>query len=283
MRIELKQKTLFLYDVDIAPEIVFDCGQAFRFHRENGVYTGVAMGKAVRITKTDAIEIYPVEKEDVPLWIHYFDLDLDYAQIRAEWADKTLLKCVENIKGMRLLNQEPFETIISFIISANNNVKRIGKTIENLCEAYGEPIFLEGEKFFAFPSAERLALATREELLACGTGYRAPYIIETAKKVINSDILNEVKGLPYEPAKKLLCTLPGVGPKVADCILLFAFEHKNAFPKDVWIRRVIKTVYGKDLKKDKEIDDFAAETFGAYAGIAQQYLFHYARLKKIAG
>lgn len=282
MRTELKDGQLIVYDADIDPAVVFDCGQAFRFYDRDGVFKGVAHGKVLCVSGGDALRIWPVEERDADIWRTYFDLDLDYNTIKQEWTDETLVKCVAEVKGMRLLNQDPFETIISFLISANNNIKRIRKIIEKISAAYGEKLEFEGEEYYAFPTPAALAAADEETLMSCGAGYRAPYILNTAKQLEDGSFIENIKTLNYADAKKELLKLMGVGPKVADCILLFAFGHKNAFPKDVWIRRIIKQEYSEDLKKDADIDEFAERTFGKYAGIAQQYLFHYARLKNIA-
>ena len=175
-----------------------------------------------------------------------------------------------------MLNQQPFELLISAIVSANNNLKRIKSIVEKICAACGEPFLAEGRRFYRFPVPERLAALTEEELLDCGCGYRAPYILASARAVADGFDLEKVGMLPYGQAKAELCRLPGVGPKVADCILLFSLRKTDAFPADVWIKRVMERLYGF-TGNDKQLYAFAREKFGPYAGIAQQYLFYYAR------
>lgn len=268
---------------EIDPGIIFNCGQAFRFRENDGRFCGVANGKYLEVWKTnEGMCAAPVCREDRWMWEKYFDLHLDYQKVLREFeGDEILEKSFEEGKGMRLLNQDPFETVISFIISANNNVKRIQKIIEEICSGYGTKI---GERLYAFPTPAQLAAATEEQLREIGCGYRAPYIRETATRVAKGETdLNAIKEMEYSKAKEALIRLPGVGPKVADCILLFSMEKKDAFPKDVWMKRVLKILYHIEVKNEKEMTRFVRERFGPYAGVAQQYLFYYARKNKMIG
>jgi N-glycosylase/DNA lyase len=171
-----------------------------------------------------------------------------------------------------MLNQEPFETLISFIISANNNIGRIRGIIDRLCRLYGEPFGCVGGARYAFPTPERLAALEADDFFGCGCGYRAPYLRETSRAVADGFDLEGLRELPYEQAKKQLVRLKGVGPKVADCVLLFSLGKTDAFPADVWIKRVMKKLYGFE-GNDKQIYEFARERFGECAGIAQQSCF----------
>jgi N-glycosylase/DNA lyase len=189
-----------------------------------------------------------------------------------------LTEGIRYAQGLRVLRQPYFETLISFIISANNNVGRISRIVETLCERYGEPV-LGG---WDFPTAEKLATLTTDELKACGTGYRADYISGTAMMICEGFSLDAVADMPYEQAREKLTTLPGVGLKVADCVALYGMGFSRSFPLDVWMRRVICGVYDYSGKNDKDMRRFVDTTFGEHAGIAQQYLFHYARNHKEA-
>ncbi len=280
MEIEFLNNSAIIKNADeFSPEHIFLCGQAFRFDKvDENTFEGVAYGRYLRVCASEGtITLYPTTKEDFSqIWEEYFDFSRDYNSLFGDCDDKMLLYGKEHAKGLRVLNQQPFETLISFIISANNNVVRIRKIIKNLCEKFGKPFVFEDKKYYAFPTKESLANATIEELTECGAGYRAPYIKETALSMCNGFMLQELASLPYELAKKQLSTLKGVGPKVADCVLLFSLHKKEAFPADVWIKRVLKEAYGF-TGSDKEVFAFARGKFGECAGIAQQYLFYYAK------
>ncbi len=266
----------------IKSKLVFECGQAFRFNPCNGGYFGVAKGRGLFVSDNPAggIDLYPVTKgEYETLWYDYFDLSLPYGRVYSAFAeeDEILKEAAREFSGLRLLNQEPFETLVSFIISANNNEKRIKSIVENLCAAAGEKRECLGRTFYTFPTPEALFRLGPEELFRLGAGYRAPYLYETAKAVCEGFSLSDLSRMSYDEAKKELLKLKGVGPKVADCILLFAFNKKEAFPVDTWIKKVLKEVYAFAPKKETQLHAFLKERFGGYGGIAQQYLFHYAR------
>ena len=259
-------------------DVVFNCGQCFRFVKEEESYVGVVGGRPVRIRQLeDGIGITSDEC-DAAFWRNYFDLDLSYGVLEKKFSEKEILKqAVSCARGMRLLNQEPFETIITFIISANNNVGRIRRIVENICKYCAKKLVFEGKEYYAFPTPNELSKLTEEELRNLGAGYRAAYIHDTAAKVADGYDLDCFYEMDYKTAKTELTKLKGIGPKVADCILLFAYKKKNAFPLDVWMKRVLKELYGFVPKNEAEAERFAEEQFGGYAGIAQQYLFHYMR------
>ena len=251
------------------------CGQAFRWKPRGSGYFGVALGQAVYAElQGETLLLTGVVEGDIPAFIRYFDLERDYGAIKALYAhDEYLKQGMRYTPGMRVLRQPLFETLISFIISANNNVKRISGIIETVCETYGAP--LEGG--FDFPAPEKLASPTEAELKRCGAGYRARYIIETSRMVADGFDLEALAKLPFEEARRELTKLPGVGQKVADCVALYGMGFTQSFPADVWMKRVLCGMYGYRGKNDKDMRAFVDYKFGEYAGIAQQYLFHYAR------
>ena len=249
-----------------------DCGQAFRFEElENGRWGGIACDRYLELEITDGtVVLYNVSEEEFEnIWRDYFDLDRNYSKIIEEISVNEVLKnASEYGKGIRVLNQPPWETLCSFIISQNNNIKRIKGIISRLCETYGEKI----EGGYTFPSAQKLAALTPEDLAPLRAGFRAKYIIDAARKIANGEVkLDALKDLPYGEAQAELLKIKGVGPKVADCALLFSHRHIDAFPKDVWIKRALEILFGGELPKEAL----------PYAGIVQQYIFFYARETKL--
>ncbi|MDD5018104.1 MAG: DNA glycosylase [Eubacteriales bacterium] len=254
------------------------CGQAFRWRQEGGGFFGVALGCAVYAEQQgDTLTLRGVDERAGAVFIRYFDLERDYGAIKEAYAhDPFLCAGMAFAQGLRVLNQPPFETLISFIISANNNVGRISRIIGTLCERYGERI---GDGY-DFPEAEALASLQECDLVACGAGYRAGYIVDTASMVADGFDLLGLAGMPYLKARYTLTMLPGVGPKVADCVALYSLGFTEAFPADVWMKRVLCEAYGYTGKNDNQLRAFVDGRFGAHAGLAQQYLFHYARNNK---
>ncbi len=288
---------------------IFDCGQCFRWSRqEDGSYTGIAMGKAVNVSLKEApageasgaygacghgegqprldLVIDNCSEEDFEkIWRSYLDLDRDYGAIKATLAesDQVMAKAIEGGSGIRILKQELWETMVSFIISQNNNIPRIKGCIENLARLFGEPAGeYNGVQYYNVPSAEVMAGLTAEDLAPCRLGYRAPYLVETARQVMERGGVEavaadlEAASTPEE-ACEYLRGFQGVGPKVASCIALFGLGRLEAFPIDVWVRRVMNRLYGIDEKDIKGMNAYAAEHFGVNGGIAQQYLFYYIR------
>ncbi len=248
----------------------FECGQCFRWNAdENGVYTGVAHGYAARVWEKDG-EIYIRSRASIELWHEYFDLGRDYAEISQGFhGGEYLAQCVEYGQGIRILRQEPWEALCSFIISQCNNIKRIKGITERLCRDFGGTTEFDGERFFTFPAPECLAALTESDLVSLRCGYRAAYIIAAARAVAEGTIdLDALISANYHDAKAALLALPGVGEKVANCVVLFGLGHMEAFPIDVWIRRALREHF---------LPDFDPATLGEYAGLAQQYIFYYAR------
>ena len=250
-----------------------DCGQAFRWEcDENNRWYGVAYHKYLELEKLSdgTIVLYNVTEEDFnSLWRDYFDLDRDYNQIITAVSGNEILKTASEFgKGIRVLNQEPWETLCSFIISQNNNIKRIKGIIRTLCENFGEPI----GKGYSFPTAQKIASLTLDDLDILRAGFRGKYILDAATKVSNGEIdLNRLSSLNVDDARQELMKIKGVGPKVADCALLFSHKHIDAFPKDVWIKRAMQVLFNGELPKEAV----------PYAGIVQQYIFFYARETKL--
>ena len=271
---------------DFDPVHIFECGQCFRWNREsNGSYTGVAKGMAVNVNYADGVlQLENTSLKDFfNIWFDYFDLGRDYSEIKNMVAKDDIMKeAVSFGSGIRLLRQDFHETVISFIISANNMIPRIKQIIAKICRQYGDAFDFKGVKMFSFPSLEKLALSCEEELSFCKAGYRCRYIVETFKMLFDNCIDTEIlKNGDSGSARKELMKLPGVGSKVADCILLYSGTRYDVFPTDVWVRRVMGELYlGQDATLG-QIQAFAREYFGPYAGFAQQYLFYFARENKL--
>ena len=269
---------------DFEPKHIFECGQAFRWRKEDDdSYTAIHMGKIVNVKKKNENIIFSNtnEKDFQNIWQDYFDLQTDYSEIKSELSkDSILEEAIKFGEGIRILNQEPYETTISFIISANNQIPRIKKSIELISENYGEFIGeYKGTKYYSFPQPEILANVDESELEEkCKVGYRGKYIVNTSKMIYNKEVnLDKLYNMPTKDAKEILMTLPGVGPKVSDCILLFSLNKNDAFPVDVWVKRVMEHFYLKEDTSLKNISKYAEDKFGNLGGYAQQYLFYYAR------
>ena len=276
MELQYNHRKLTISDItDFSLSQCLTSGQVFRWRQRGEGFSGVALGRVVYAEQQgDTLFLQGVGEEEADAFIDYFDLRRDYGTVKAIYAaDSFLREGMEYAPGMRVFSQPPFETLISFIISANNNLKRIMGIIETLCERCGTPI----EGGYDFPTPEALAALSEDALKDCGAGYRARYIIGTAKAVAEGFDLHAVSRMPFEQARQALAKLPGVGLKVADCVALYSMRFAQAFPADVWMRRVLCGVYGYSGKNDKEMRAFVDEKFGTLAGLAQQYLFHYAR------
>jgi N-glycosylase/DNA lyase len=269
-----------LRDAEFSPFHTFSCGQVFRWLPFGNGWLGVAGGRPLMVVGTDAgVELSPCTREDFTgFWEDYFDLKRDMAAIRQALSfDPFVSAGMAYAHGLRILNQDPFETLISFILSANNNMKRIQGIIARLCGRYGAALPFGDIVLHAFPSPEALAGADIAGVEACGAGYRAPYVIGAARALCEGFDLETLRCVPHSEAKSRLLRLPGVGPKVADCVLLFSLSHGCAFPVDVWVSRIMRRLYLGDGASTSSMVNYAALHFGEHAGIAQQCLFHYAR------
>lgn len=258
-------------------------GQTFRWKKFDDGFLGVVGDRVCRVRQDgDTIVFKNCKRADFDeFWCDYFDFNTDYKRIReALKYDKYVSEAFEYCGGIHIMHQPLWETTVSFIISANNNIPRISGIIERLSKRFGEKTECEG--VYAFPSAEALSKASVEEIHACGAGYRDEYIKKTAEAFANGSFdASKLYNVPYKQAKKHIMTLCGVGPKVADCILLFSVGVEAAFPIDVWVRKIVCTMYldTVDYKAVPlgKIEKFAEEHFPKYAGYAQQVLFHYIR------
>ena len=268
---------------------IFDCGQCFRWNEQpDKSYTGVIKNAIINVKKENNDIIFTGKSEENMRDIieYYFDLNTDYEKIKQKLSqiDEYLKKSIEYGEGIRILNQDLWETIISFIISANNNIPRIKGIIERLSQKYGNEIEWKGEKYYTFPTPEQLKDVTVEQYRSLGLGFRDVRLYETTKMILNKEVdLEQLrKNLDTQEVRNELLKLSGVGPKVADCILLFSdLKRFDVFPIDVWVRRVMNDLYIKDDDETKvsktKIEKIAEEKFGNLKGLAQQYLFYWRR------
>ena len=289
MEIKKEQKYILNECSSFEPEHIFECGQCFRWNKQtDGSYTGVFSQNVLNVKKeNDKIIFKGITSGDIKkVCTEYFDLDRNYEEIKSKLSkvDYNLKSSIKYGSGIRLLNQDLWETLISFIISANNNIPRIKGIIERLSKNYGNKIIWNEKEYYTFPMPNQLAKASIEDLRKLGLGFRDIRVYETTKMI--NENKQELEKLSNEnDATKLreeLLKFPGVGPKVADCIMLFStLKRLEVFPIDVWVRRVMNELYIKNEDETKvnkkEIENLAKEKYGNLAGIAQQYLFYWRR------
>ncbi|HEX2938672.1 MAG TPA: DNA glycosylase [Ruminiclostridium sp.] len=247
------------------PDVTFDCGQCFRWEKsEDGTWNGIVNGRVLTVEKSNGKLM--ISGGDELMIRQYFDLDRDYNKvIEALSGDPVLDSAIKFAPGIRILRQKPWEALCSFIISQNNNIPRIKGIISRLCENFGEKI---GENAYSFPAASKIAVLSALDLAPLRSGFRAAYIIDAAKLVSSGEIdFTALSYIPLNDARKTLMRIKGVGPKVADCALLFGCGRLDAFPIDVWVKRVLARFYPEGFP----------QVYMQYGGIAQQFLFHYAR------
>ena len=254
-------------------DMTLDCGQAFRWSSDDGiVWHGFAFGKRLELymkNETTLVLMNTSAEEYEDIWKKYFDLERNYGEIIEKVSTNEILKSASQYgSGIRILNQEPWETLCSFIISQNNNIPRIKGIIDRLCENFGE----KNGDYFTFPTAEKIATLSLDDLSILRSGFRAKYILDAAQKVASCEVnLEALKTMPLDDARNELMKIKGVGPKVADCTLLFSLEHIEAFPQDVWIKRAMEKLFDGNLP----------ECALPFAGIVQEYIFYYARTTKL--
>ncbi len=253
----------------------FNSGQCFRFNKiSEGVFAGVAHGRYIEVScENGDLKIQRSTREDFyNIWYDYFDLAFDYEGcIKSFSFDRTLQKASSFCSGIRILHQDLWETVCSFIISQNNNIPRIKKIIEALSEKYGNLIYTDssGRSYYSFPAADALYSAGEKEIFEMKTGFRAKYIYDAAQRFCDGKVAAEkFESMNTDETINELMTIKGVGPKVASCIALFSLRKYDAFPVDVWVKKILEKYYTPQTGK---------EYFGKYAGIAQQYLFYYER------
>ncbi|HOB92402.1 MAG: DNA glycosylase [Bacillota bacterium] len=273
------------------------CGQAFRWRRVGDSYHCVVRGRLLVAQSSNGIlqvsdySLEPVEVSDlVDLVVDYFCLQADHAHTEAvlRELDPVVAEAIDFAPGIRILAQEPWECLISYVISARNFIPSIRSTVARLAERFGERVSNDeyeqvyGMQWYAFPTADSLADASVRDIEECGAAFRARYISKLANLVASGEVdLTEIAWLPYRSAKEKLMSLYGVGPKIAECVLLSSMRKYEAFPIDVWISRVLRFVYLRDPKASlKQMEAFAKSKFGDLAGFAEQYLFHWARTLK---
>jgi len=281
---------------------IFECGQIFRFEEiAESNYIIIAFGKVIELKEQDNnILIYNSTEEEVKkIWLKYLDLDRDYSKIKDELSKDTLLRqSIEFGYGIRVLNQDSFEMLLSFIISARNNIPSIKKTVNKISIKWGKKIEYKDKTYYTFPCISDIKDATLEEIQETGASFRSKYLIDTIKNVYSSKMekgnsnideenssmkydLDYIKSLNDDECHNALQEFKGVGAKVADCIMLFSMEKTSAFPVDVWVKRAMIHFYGAEDSSLNKIRIFARSKFGEVAGFAQQYLFYYARENKI--
>ena len=255
---------------------IFDCGQCFRFGKhpdKTDTYCGVAFGRYLEIMQNNAEVTFNCDEDTYKnLWHSFLDLDNNYSLYIDSFKDDSVLYEASLFSsGIRLLKQDPWETLCSFIISQNNNIPRIKGIIENMSKAFGERFEQDGNDFYSFPTAKALFEAGEEKIFALKTGFRAKYIYDAASKIVSGEIdLDSIFDMNLEEAMQTLIKIKGVGPKVACCVLLFGFSKYDAFPIDVWVKKILSNYYS---------DGISSHLSGKHAGIAQQYLFYYERCK----
>lgn len=266
---------------------IFTCGQAFRWYEEkDGSFTTVHLGRVLNVLNEDNRVVFKGTnlEEFKEIWVDYFDLNTNYKEIRKTLSgNEILVNAMEYGKGIRILNQNHFEMLISFIISANNMIPRIKKSIEVISMRYGKFICEdENRKYYSFPTVEQLSNATVEDLREFAkVGFRDKRIFDTVNMILNDKIdLNSFESLETDILREELLKFSGVGNKVADCIMLFSYKRGEVFPVDVWIKRVMEELFIHKQMPVKKISSYANEIFKENAGLAQQYLFYYARKEK---
>ena len=248
-----------------------DCGQAFRWFQDGrGVWHGVAFERSLSLYQNDGEIVFlnTSEEDFLNIWVDYFDLNRSYNDLYEIYKiDTNLANAIRTYPGIRVLNQDPWEALCSFIISQNNNIPRIKGIIDRLCVTFGQKL---ENKLYTFPTAEKLAVLSVDDLAPLRSGFRAKYIIDAAQKVSDGTVdLSALEKMPTEKARTALQLIKGVGPKVAECVLLFSCRKADAFPQDVWIKRAMAEYYPNGLP----------EEILPTCGIAQQYMFHSIRMR----
>jgi N-glycosylase/DNA lyase len=262
-------------------------GQAFRWQSHDDGWAGV-IGKRwvhLRATNDGMIARTAAPVADWEWLAHYLQIEKNLPTVVASFpGDEAMRRAVEACNGLRLLRQEPWECLASFILSSTKQIVQIRQIITLLCERFGEPVEVPAghSPAWSFPTAERLASVTEAELRDCKMGFRAPYLLAAARSIASGKLsLEKLHSVSLAEARAALVSLPGVGPKIADCVLLFAYDFPSAFPVDVWVMKALRQLYfPRRNPSRKRLENFIATYFGAHAGYAQQYLFHYMRVHR---
>ncbi len=274
-------KNKFSIDIDNS----INSGQVFLWEKQGSDWYGINGQDILKINKNGVIKSIRNSKTE------FFRKNDNMQEIiKSISKDKTVKKAIKEYEGLRIFEQDPFQCLISFIISSNSNIQKIKNSLEKITKKFGKKVKIQNKEFFLFPKPEKIANASINEIKACGVGYRAPFIKEAAKMVISKQINFEyLKKCDYYEAKKNICLVPGIGNKVADCIMLFSLNKLEAFPLDTWMIKILEKYYSKEFKiKTKTITQKQYELlhekivnyFGPYCGYSQQYLFKMEREKK---
>jgi len=286
-RPDSRQQFLFTvrdYDLDAT----LSSGQAFRWERRGDAWEGIVEGRWVRLSRVgEAILADTTEQVEDWKWLaNYLQVHADLAKVLASFpADEPMCAAVGACRGLRLLRQDPWECLASFILSSTKQIIQIQQIVRLLSERFGElaAVPSDHERYYAFPKLERIAACDETELRACKMGFRAPYLLGTARALARGDVqLSDLASMPVEKARAELSQLPGVGRKIADCVLLFAYGFQQAFPVDVWVMKALRELYFPRRRRVtlRQLHEFSGSHFGPNAGYAQQYLFHYMRMKR---
>ena len=273
-------KNKFSIDVDNS----INSGQVFLWEKQGSDWYGIDGQDVLKINKNGVIKSIRNLKTD------FFRKNDNMQEIiKSISKDKTVKKAVKEYEGLRLFRQDPFQCLISFIISSNSNIQKIKNSLEKIAKKFGKKVKIQNKEFFLFPEPEKIAKATIDEIKSCGVGYRAPFIKEAAKMVILKKIDFEyLKKCDYHEAKKNICLVPGIGNKVADCIMLFSLNKLESFPLDTWMIKILEKYYSKEFKIETKtitqkqyelLHEKIVNYFGPYCGYAQQYLFKMEREK----
>jgi N-glycosylase/DNA lyase len=278
----VRNAVLAVQDYDLAATLA--SGQAFRWRMEGETWVGVVAGRWVRLKRTpEGIEAMTATAEISARWLEeYLQTDVDLNAVLSTFPDdEPMRRAITACRGLRLLRQDPWECLASFILSSTKQIVQIQQIVGLISEKYGNEAAVPPgcRRAFAFPAPERLAQLREDDLRACKMGFRAPYLLAAARQVANGSLdLEKLRHLPVDQARTALMELPGVGQKIADCVLLFAYGFQSAFPIDVWVENALRTLYfPKRPASRKRLRHFSETHFGPNAGYAQQYLFHYMR------
>ena len=256
-----------------------ECGQLFRYKAYENGYLVFSKEKCAYVRQSG--EYTYIQSEDIDYFYNYFDFDKNYQEINEYISsqEESILKISSSLaNGIRLVNQDVEEVAFSFIISQNNNIPRIKLIIERLCKLVSNKKDFLGQRYYAFPSAKQISMLSLEELKSIGLGYRAEYIYRLAKDIVNNRInLYNLKSYSTEELRKSLISIYGIGPKVADCIILFGYKREDSFPVDTWIEKVYREDFNGKIKERQKISKYFVDRFKNYSGYVQQYLFYYKR------
>ncbi len=287
MKIREDGKNLILEEIeDFNIEHILECGQCFNFEKVADMeYIIVAYGKLLHVKQENkTVILYGVSLQEYEeIWKNYFDMQTEYGAIKNFLInnDKKIVPAIEAKWGIRIINQEFHEMLLSFIISQNKQISHIKQIVRNISEKFGTYLGEYNEKsYYAFPTLEQLNSATEQDFRALKTGFRAPYLMDALKHLREGLQAESFKELSYEEAIKRLVMIKGVGEKVANCVALFSLGYRNAFPVDVWVKRVMEQTYFEKETSKEEIQKFAMKKFGEYGGYAQQYHFYHIRDSK---